>query len=55
MIHPPKEILHLLHYDEKTKDMAISEAATEEERRILKQFLQAVKDGSISDVVFEFN
>ncbi|WP_312340239.1 hypothetical protein [Anaerospora hongkongensis] len=54
MIHPPKEILHLLYYDEKTNDMAINEAATEEEKRIFKQFLQDVKDGTISDVNVNF-
>jgi precorrin-6B methylase 1 len=54
MVHPPNEILHLLYYDEKNKEMAIREDATEEEKRIFKQFLQDVENGSLSDVEIKF-
>ncbi|CUH95888.1 hypothetical protein P22_1974 [Propionispora sp. 2/2-37] len=49
MVIPPKEILHLLYYDEKTKQTAIREDATEEEKHIFKKFLQEVEDGTLTD------
>lgn len=55
MVIPPKEILHLLYYDEKAKEMVIREGATEEQKRILKEFLQEVKVENLSDVVIELN
>lgn len=55
MIHPPNEILHLLYYDEKLKEMSIREDATEEEKRIFKQFLQDVESGMLSDMEINFN
>jgi hypothetical protein len=53
MVHPPKEILHLLYYDEKIKEMVIREDATEEQKHIFKQFLKESEDGTLTDRIIK--